>query len=132
MQIVLVEFGITQRRRFSVDGMFLTAYVGRTENPQPLVVGSHYSVLNSVVHHLHKMAGSIWPTMQISLFRRANSFFAARSAWDVANARSERGENGIEVLNDIVFAANHHAVTAFQAPNPAAGAHIRIVNLQFC
>ena len=50
-------------------------------------------------------------------------------ARNIAHARRERGENRIEMLDDLVLAANHHAITSLQTPHPSAGAHIHIVDL---
>src|SRR5262249_15646117 len=47
---------------------------------------------------------------------------------DVADAWGESGENGIQLLNNIGFAANHHAVSAFQTPDTAAGSDVHIMN----
>src|SRR5262249_141376 len=37
-----------------------------------------------------------------------------------------------EVLDHLLLAADHHAVTAFEAPHTAAGAHVHVVNLLRC
>src|SRR5580700_5563076 len=66
--------------------------------------------------------------MNVTLFGRASKFFPARGARNVAYARSQRLENRIEPLHRLFWSANHHAVTALQTPDPAAGAHVQIVN----
>ena len=43
-------------------------------------------------------------------------------------ARRQSLEDRIELLNRFLGAADHHAVTTIQAPHPAAGAHIHVVN----
>ena len=45
-----------------------------------------------------------------------------------ADARRQRGENGIEMLHHVRFAADHHAIAALQTPDAAAGAHIHIMD----
>ena len=41
---------------------------------------------------------------------------------------SQRLENGIQLLDDFLRAADHHAVAAVESPDPAAGADIHVVN----
>ena len=41
----------------------------------------------------------------------------------------ERREDRVEVFNDRLFAADHHAIAAFQAPDAAARSHVHIVDL---
>ena len=55
-------------------------------------------------------------------------FSRARSARDVADAGSQRGENGVQPLNHFCLAPDHHAVATLQAPDAAAGAHIHVVD----
>ena len=66
--------------------------------------------------------------MQVAFLGGAAGFFAAGSAIDIAASGSERFENRVEVLDDVVFAANHLAVTALEAPDAAAGADVNVVD----
>ena len=76
----------------------------------------------------HEMARAIGATMQITLFSGALDFFAPWRSRNVAHARGQRVEDRVKMLHDFLFATNHHAVTAFQAPNAAAGSHVHIMN----
>src|SRR5262249_37631366 len=49
-------------------------------------------------------------------------------ARNVAAAGSERFENGVEVLDDVFFAADHLAIAAIESPDAAAGADVAVVN----
>src|SRR5215470_3877250 len=129
IEVVLIVFRIAQRCRFRIDLMFLFADVGGSQDAQTLGVGAHDAVFDAVVNHLHKVAGAIWPAMQIALLGGAAGLLASRRArYLVAHARSQPGEDWIEVLDYIVLAANHHAVTSLQAPNPTARPNIHVVN----
>ena len=103
--------------------------VCRTQHGKTFCVGRHHPVLDSVVHHLDKVAAAVRAAMQVALFRRAIDFFASGSAWNIAHTRRKRGEDRIKVLYNIFFSADHHAVTALQSPNSATGAHIHVVDL---
>src|SRR5277367_5079594 len=65
--------------------------------------------------------------MEIAFLGGSGNFLAAGGAIDVATARSERFENGVEVFNDVILAANHLAVAPLEAPDAAAGANVAIV-----
>ena len=52
----------------------------------------------------------------------------AGRARHITDARRDRLEYRVKVLHHIILAADHHAVTALQTPNAAAGSHIDIVN----
>ncbi len=66
--------------------------------------------------------------MQVSLFGSARGFLSSGSAGDIAEPRSKSFKDGIETLDDFVFAADHLAVSALQAPDAAAGAYIHVMN----
>src|SRR5215510_13563012 len=112
-------FRVAQRRRFGIDLMLFLAHVGGSQDAQTLGVGAHDAVFDAVVNHLDEVACAIWPAMQIALLGGTANFLASRRArYLVAHARSQPGEDWIKVLDYIVLAANHHAVTSLQAPNP--------------
>src|SRR5438477_11286320 len=77
------------------------------------------------------MTGAGRAAINIAIFRRSGELLTTRCAGDIAAARGKSLENRIELPNDFFEAANHHAVTAFQAPNAAAGANIHVVNAFF-
>src|SRR5215469_8662340 len=74
------------------------------------------------------MAGAILTAMQITLFGRAAELLASWRARNVASARRQRCENRVETLNHFLLPADHHAITAFQSPDAAAGADVNVMN----
>jgi len=80
------------------------------------------------VHHLDEMAGAVRSTVEVALFRGAFELFTSRSARNVAPAGRQRREERGEAFHDVVFAADHHAVAAFQAPDAAAGSDVHVVD----
>src|SRR4029453_616077 len=104
---------VTQRRCLGVDLMFLLADVGGAQDPQPFGVGRHDAVLDAVMNHLDEVAGAVWPAMQIALLGGTACLLTSRGArYLVAHGGSQPGEDGIEVLDDLRFPPNHHAVTS--------------------
>src|SRR5215468_5424360 len=70
----------------------------------------------------------MWPAMQIPLLASASNLFTPRRARDVAHAWSQAGKEGIEVLDDLRLASNHHAVPALQSPDATTRAHVHVVD----
>src|SRR5262249_23491960 len=66
--------------------------------------------------------------VEIALLSCSANLFPARSARNVADARSKRFEDWIEMLDCIFGAADHHAVSAVNAPDAATGADIDVVD----
>src|SRR5712675_2132201 len=128
IEIVLVVFGIAQRRGFGVGFMMLLAHVCMLENIQAFRVSRHQSILDPVVHHFNEVARARRAAVEIAFFRSARGLLAPWSTRRITAPRSQRVENGIKVANGVIFAANHLAVAALQAPHAAAGANINIVN----
>jgi hypothetical protein len=81
------------------------------------------------MNHLDEMARTVTAAMQIAEFGCAINLFAAGGARNVAGARGQRPEDGIEVLDNLRLAADHHAVTALEAPDTAAGADIDVIKI---
>jgi hypothetical protein len=106
----------------------LLADIGVLENVQAFGVGGHQAIFNSVVHHLHEMAGAGWATVEIALFGSARSFLASWSAWCIAASGRERLEDRVEMPHDVVLAADHLAIAALEAPDAAAGADVDVMN----
>src|SRR5579859_2012594 len=102
--------------------------VGVLEDVEALGVSGHEAVLDAVVNHFYEMAAARGAAVEIAFLGGAADFFAPRSARNIAAAGRECFENGIEILDDIFFAANHLAVAALEAPNAAAGANVAVVN----
>ena len=74
------------------------------------------------------MARAVWAAVEVTLFSRAAELLATRRARDVADAWRQRGEDGIEMFDDVLLAANHHAVSALKSPDAAAGAHVDVMD----
>src|SRR6478672_11747060 len=108
---------IAQRRRLCIYFAITLACVSAFQNTKTFGIRGHDSVLDPVMDHLHEMAGAVRPAMQVTLFGRPAKFVAAGGARHLAAAGRERGKNGIETLNYLGVAADHHAITAFQAPD---------------
>src|SRR4051812_43797689 len=75
------------------------------------------------------MPGAIGATVQVAVGAGAAKLVAARRARDLATARCERLEDGVEMFNDLPLAADHQAVPALQAPDAAARAYVDVVDL---
>ena len=71
----------------------------------------HHAVLDAVVNHLHEMAGAV----------------AAYVAPSFVGAGRQGLQEWADMVDDFIFAADHHAVSLFQAPDAAAGAHVDIM-----
>src|SRR5712692_12081710 len=113
-------FGVPQWCCLCVLRMLFLAHVGVAQDAQPLSVGGHEAVLDTVVNHLDKMTGAVWTAMQVTLFSGAVNRLAARRARYVTRARRQRREDWIEVRDHVMFATNHHAVPSLQAPDTTA------------
>src|SRR5215467_5694049 len=112
--------------------MLLLADIRRAQYRQTFGIRRHHAVFDSVVYHLYKVATAVRATVQIALFSGTIELFATRSAGNIANSRSESRENRIEMLDDILLAADHHAVATFETPHAAAGTHVHVVDLLGC
>src|SRR6266850_8423734 len=112
---------IPQWRRLGIYFAITLACVSAFQNTDTFRIGGHDSVLDPVMDHLYEMAGTVRPAVEVTLFGRPPKFVAAGSARHLATARRERGENRIETLNHLCLAADHHAITTFQAPDASAG-----------
>ena len=88
VQVVLVHLGVTQGRSLGVHSLLLLADVGMVKNVQPLRVRGHDSVLDAVVHHLHKVSGAVGAAVQIAHARRCHPFLPAAPSGAVRGADS--------------------------------------------
>jgi hypothetical protein len=114
-------FEIAQRRRFGVDLRLAFARVSVMQNIQALGVGGHNAVFDAVVDHLDEVSGAVLATVQVSALGGADDLLPPRRARSRVDLRSERSEDRIQVLDDVVIAANHMAEAALQTPDAAAG-----------
>src|SRR5262249_38794377 len=95
---------------------------------KPLGVGGHDSVLDAVVDHLDEVAAAVRPAVEISPLGRAVGGLSPGGAGDVAGAGSKLREDGIEMLHDRRFAADHEAISALASPDAPAGPDVDIVD----
>src|SRR5256886_14349343 len=93
-----------------------------------LRVSLHDAVLDSVVDHLYERPRSGWAAINIAVFGGSGQLLASRGAGNVAPAGGKRLENWIKLPNDLLRPADHHAVTAFEAPNTTTGTDIHVMN----
>ena len=128
VEIVLVVFRVAERSGFGIDLVHMLADVGAVEDAEAFGVGGHDAVLDAVVDHFDEVAGAVGAAVEITLLGGAAELLAAGGARDVAGAGGERGEDGVEAFHDVVFAADHHAVAALEAPDAAAGADVDVVD----
>src|SRR6185437_3122200 len=101
---------------------------GVLKNTKTFRISLHHAVFNSVVHHLHKVSRAGGPTIQVTVFGGTTQFFATRSSWNIAASRSQRLKDRVKLLHHFFRAAEHHAITTFQAPDPTARANVAVVN----
>ena len=104
--------------------------VGAAHDIEALGVGLHDAVLDTVVHNLDEVTGPRRTAVEITFFGRAArvGFDASRGTLDIAHSRGERLEDRIEMLNGVLLTADHHAVTALDAPDATARADVDVVN----
>lgn len=128
-EVVLILLRIAERGGFGV-GRFagLLADVGAAKDSQAFSVRRHHAVFDAVVDHFHEMAGAVRATVQITLLGRAAHLLAAGRFRNAALPRSERREDGLEMLQCRLLAADHHAVAPFQSPYASARADVNVVN----
>src|SRR5450432_137214 len=119
--------GVAQRSGFGIVFAMRFTGIGVFQNVQALGVGGHQAIFDAVVDHFYEMACAGGAAMEIAFFGGAAGFFAAGGAIDISAAGRERFENGVEMFDHVIFAANHLAVAALESPDAAAGADIHVV-----
>src|SRR5437667_1667333 len=119
--------GITQRCRLGIDSSFLVASMCRAQDSQSFGISGHDPVLDSVVYHLDEVTCAVCTAVQISLFCSAGEVLPSRRTCDVAWARSEFGENWVEVPNHVGITPDHQAIAALKTSHPAACSDVHIV-----
>ena len=117
-------------RQVQVVAIVLVKLLGGrvAENVEALGVSLHQPVFDAVVNHLHEVPRARGPAVKITFLGRSAEFFPPRSAGNAAEPGSERLENWVEALDHVLFAADHHAVSALESPNAAAGPDVDVVN----
>src|SRR5206468_10928487 len=127
IQIVLIMLGIAQRSRLGVYRILLLADIRVAQDAKSFRISGHDSIFDSVMNHFHKMPRAVRAAVKISLLAGSAELFASGGSRNLATPRRERAENGIEPLYDVIFAPDHHAVAALQAPPPATGSYIYLM-----
>src|SRR5215471_12997912 len=112
-----------------VEPLGLRQHVGPCvlEDVETLRVRLHQAILDPIVHHLHEMAGAVRPGMDVAA---PDARVASVSAWGcrhVANSRREGAKDRVEAVDDLLFAADHHAVPALQTPHAAACSDVDVM-----
>ena len=79
----MIVLRITQRRSFRISLVLLLARIRILQYPQPFGVRRHDSILDPVVHHLHKVAGAVGSAVQLALLTGATELLAPRRALKV-------------------------------------------------
>ena len=80
------------------------------------------------MHHLDEVPGAGRAGVDVAALGAGIAFLAARRARDIAQPRSERREDRIEVIHGRLLAADHHAIAALDAPDAAGRAAIDVAN----
>ena len=103
--------------------------VGVAQDVEAFGVGLHQAVLDAVVDHLDEVAGAARARSAGSPARRADRGPSRPGVRGMSpRARRQRLEDRIEVLDDVLVAADHQAVAALEAPDAAAGAGVDVVD----
>src|SRR5437870_13909940 len=66
--------------------------------------------------------------MQVTRLGGASGLFTPGRARYVACAWSQRGKDWIELLDNLLLAADHHAVTSLQSPNATIRSDVHVVD----
>src|SRR6185369_16906423 len=128
IEVVLIKLGISKWCRLGINSLFLLADIRRVQHTHTLSVRGHDSVLDSVVDHLHEMAGAVRTTMEIALIGSSCALSSSRRRRDITDSRREGREDWIEMSNHLRLAANHHAVASLQPPHTATRANVDVMN----
>src|SRR5437899_13051832 len=98
--------------------MALLADIGGAQDAEPLGVGGHDAVFDTVVDHLDEVAAATGSAVEIPPLSGAADGFPPRRARDVAGAGSAGRDARIEGLDRRRPAAGHQAGPASTAPAP--------------
>src|ERR1051325_3582244 len=102
--------------------------VGVLENVEPFGIGLHQAVFDAVVDHLDEVSSADGAGVDVALLDPGIAALAAFGARDVAGTRRQRLEDGIEPGDDLLGAADHHAIAALDAPDAARSADVEIMD----
>ena len=99
------------------------------EDVETFGIGLHQTVFDAVVDHLDEVARTDRAGMDVAaLGAGIGDLLAARRARDVAGARRQDIEDGIDGVDGFLVAAHHHAVTALEAPDAAGCPDVDVVD----
>src|SRR5438045_1607561 len=79
------------------------------EDFKAFAVSLQHPVFDTIMDHFDEMTGASRTTEQVSI------------------GRCQRFEQGLDVIEDLLFAANHQAVADFEAPDAATGSGVHEV-----
>ena len=127
---------LPRRQTSAISGMFSVKRSSSARSFEVLVaqdvealgIGLHHSVLDAVMHHLDEVPGAGRTGVNVAALGAGIAFLAARRARDIAEPRSERREDRIEVIDSLLRAADHHAIAALDTPDAAGRAAIDVAN----
>ena len=119
---------VAQRSCFCIHRCLLFADVRLTQDSESFSVGCHQAVLDAVVNHLYEVAGAVGAAVKIAQLCGTVELLASWRSWDVARAGRQPPEDRIETIDDLILAADHHAVASFQTPHASARADVDVVN----
>src|SRR5690349_24797419 len=97
------------------------------DDRQPFRDGGHHPVLDTVVNHLHEVAGAAGPTVQVPLGCGPVTG-PARCGLRAATTGGDGLEDRVESSDRRVLASDHEAVAAFQPPDAAGGTAVQVVD----
>src|SRR5438034_7346416 len=95
---------------------------------QALCVGRHDAVLNTIVDHLDEVTSTIGSTPQVTLLGSSPHLFSSRCTRCCVDAGGQGREDRVEMLNNILFTANHQTIAALEAPTATACSAVHIVD----
>src|SRR3954451_9309056 len=101
---------------------------GTPEDVEALGIGLHQAILDTVVDHLRKTAGTVRATVDVAPFDARIPLFPSRRGRYITLSWRERIKNRIEMIDDRLIAANHQAIAAVEPPDATARAAIHVVN----
>ena len=128
VEVVLVLLWVAERSGFGINRLSFCADIGIFKDIHAFGVGGHDAVFDAVVDHFNEVTSAVGSAVEVAEFGGALVIGTSHCAGDVADARSEGAEDRVEVLDDFVLAADHHAISALQAPYAAAGSDIHIMD----
>ena len=109
---------------------FGLADVSIAQDVQAFGISGHQAVFDTVVNHLHKVAGAMRATVQKAFFSGAGASRAAGCGRGRRSTWGQRREDWPQLLELRRLAADHQAVTTVETGHAAAGADIEMMDAQ--